>query len=151
MHYGQILQSHALHFYHLASPDLLFGFDSDVSRRNIVAVLAAFPDVARQGVMLRKFGQEVIRITAGKRIHGTGAIPGGVNRALTRAERDGLLADITSQVLDLAIRLGCQVGGFIVEPKVVIEAAQNVADTSPGRPADETAASGTENRQGRSQ
>ncbi len=28
MHYGQILQSHALHFFHLASPDLLFGFDS---------------------------------------------------------------------------------------------------------------------------
>jgi NAD-reducing hydrogenase large subunit len=50
--------------------------------------------VARQGVLLRKFGQEVIRLTAGKRVHGTGAIPGGVNRALSRAERDGLLADI---------------------------------------------------------
>ena len=43
MHYGQILQSHALHFYHLASPDLLFGFDSDVAKRNIVGVLAAYP------------------------------------------------------------------------------------------------------------
>jgi NAD-reducing hydrogenase large subunit len=29
MHYGQTLQSHALHFFHLASPDLLFGFGSD--------------------------------------------------------------------------------------------------------------------------
>src|SRR5664279_4241304 len=36
MDYGQILQSHALHFFHLASPDLLFGFDSEVGRRNIV-------------------------------------------------------------------------------------------------------------------
>ncbi len=43
MHYGQILQSHALHFFHLSSPDLLFGFDSDVARRNIVGVAAAFP------------------------------------------------------------------------------------------------------------
>jgi NAD-reducing hydrogenase large subunit len=94
MHYGQILQSHALHFYHLASPDLLFGFGSDMSRRNIVAVLAAFPDVARQGVMLRKFGQEVIRITAGKRIHGTGSIPGGVNKSVTKAETDELLASM---------------------------------------------------------
>lgn len=94
MHYGQILQSHALHFFHLSSPDLLFGFDSEAGRRNIVGVAAAHPDVARQGVLLRKFGQEVIRLTAGKRIHGTGAIPGGVNRALSRAERDGLLADI---------------------------------------------------------
>jgi len=33
MHYGQILQSHALHFFYLASPDLLFGFDSDAARR----------------------------------------------------------------------------------------------------------------------
>ncbi|WP_300453057.1 Ni/Fe hydrogenase subunit alpha [Accumulibacter sp.] len=94
MHYGQILQSHALHFFHLSSPDLLFGFDSEVGRRNIVGVAAAHPEVARKGVLLRKFGQEVIRLTAGKRVHGTGAIPGGVNRALSREERDDLLADI---------------------------------------------------------
>ncbi len=94
MHYGQILQSHALHFFHLSSPDLLFGFDSDVARRNIVGVAAAYPDVARQGVLLRKYGQEVIRHTAGKRIHGTGSVPGGVNKNLTLAERDELLKDI---------------------------------------------------------
>jgi NAD-reducing hydrogenase large subunit len=94
MHYGQMLQSHALHFFHLSSPDLLFGFESEVGKRNIVGVAAAYPEVAKQGVLLRKFGQEVIRLTAGKRVHGTGAVPGGVNRSLTRAERDGLLADI---------------------------------------------------------
>lgn len=93
MHYGQILQSHALHFFHLASPDLLFGFDSPVQQRNIVGVAGAWPEVAKKGVLLRKFGQEVIRITTGKRVHGTGAVPGGVNRSLTPAERDELLAD----------------------------------------------------------
>ncbi|MBI5431431.1 MAG: Ni/Fe hydrogenase subunit alpha [Planctomycetes bacterium] len=91
MHYGQILQSHALHFYHLSSPDLLLGFDSDVAKRNVVGVLAAYPELALQGVMLRKFGQEVIRITAGKRVHGTGSIPGGVNKSVTAEERDELL------------------------------------------------------------
>jgi len=99
MHYGQIMQSHALHFFHLSSPDLLFGFDSDALRRNIVGVAEAHPEVARQGVLLRKFGQEVIRVTAGKRIHGTGSIPGGVNRHLTRNERDELLAQVP-QMLD---------------------------------------------------
>ena len=94
MHYGQILQSHALHFFHLSSPDLLFGFESEVGRRNIVGVAAAYPEVAKQGILLRKFGQEVIRLTAGKRVHGTGAIPGGVNRSLSQEERNGLLADI---------------------------------------------------------
>ncbi len=98
MHYGQILQSHALHFFHLASPDLLFGFDSDLSRRNIVGVAASHPETARMGILLRKFGQEVIRATAGKRVHGTGSIPGGVNKSLSAAERDGLLVDSARMV-----------------------------------------------------
>jgi NAD-reducing hydrogenase large subunit len=99
MHYGQILQSHALHFFHLASPDLLFGFASEVTRRNIVGVAAAHPEIARQGVLLRKFGQEVIRMTAGKRVHGTGSVPGGVNRHLAAADRDALAAGLP-QILD---------------------------------------------------
>ncbi|AGX87074.1 Ni/Fe hydrogenase subunit alpha [Candidatus Symbiobacter mobilis] len=94
MHYGQMLQSHALHFFHLSSPDLLFGFDADVAKRNVVGVVQEHPDIAKKGVMLRKFGQEVIRMTAGKRIHGTGAIPGGVNKLLTAEDRDTLLRDV---------------------------------------------------------
>jgi NAD-reducing hydrogenase large subunit len=99
MHYGQILQSHALHFFHLSSPDLLFGFESEAGRRNIVGVAAAHPDIARQGVLLRKFGQEVIRATAGKRIHGTGAVPGGMNRHLSAEDHRLLKTDI-AQVVD---------------------------------------------------
>ena len=98
MHFGQLLQSHALHFFHLCSPDLLFGFDSDVARRNIVGVAAAHPDIAKKGVLLRKYGQEVIRLTAGKRIHGTGSIPGGVNKSLAEAERVALLKDIYQMI-----------------------------------------------------
>jgi NAD-reducing hydrogenase large subunit len=98
LHYGQIVQSHALHFFHLSSPDLLFGFESEMGKRNIVGVAAAFPDLARQGVLTRKFGQEVIRYIVGKRIHGTGAIPGGMNKALSVAERDALRAEIDTIV-----------------------------------------------------
>jgi len=93
LHLGQILQSHGLHFFHLCSPDLLFGFGADVAKRNIVGVAQAYPEIAKKGVLLRKYGQEVIRVTAGKRIHGTGAIPGGVNKRVTAEERDVLLAD----------------------------------------------------------
>jgi NAD-reducing hydrogenase large subunit len=98
MHYGQMVQSHAVHFFHLASPDLLLGFDSEPTRRNIVGVALDFPEIAKQGVLLRKYGQEVIRMTAGKRIHGTGAIPGGMNKALTRAERDEMRKDIDQMI-----------------------------------------------------
>jgi len=94
MHYGQILQSHALHFFHLASPDLLFGFDSDPAARNVLGVAAKHPELARQGILMRKYGQEIIKATAGKKIHGTGAIPGGINKNLSLAERDELLRDL---------------------------------------------------------
>ena len=94
MHYGQTLQSHALHFFHLCSPDLLFGFDDDVHHRNIVGVIEDSPEIAKQGVLLRKYGQEVIRLTAGKRIHGTGAIPGGVNKSMSIDEIHYLQDDI---------------------------------------------------------
>ncbi len=94
MHYGQVMQSNALHFFHLASPDLLFGFDSEVARRNIVGVAAAHPDIAKKGILLRKFGQEVIRATAGKRVHGTGSVPGGVNKHVSEADRQLLQADV---------------------------------------------------------
>ena len=98
MHYGQTLQSHALHFFHLSSPDLLFGFDDEVAHRNIIGVIEDHPDIAMQGVKLRKYGQEVIRLTAGKRVHGTGAIPGGVNKSLNRQEIDYLLKDIDQMI-----------------------------------------------------
>jgi len=91
MHYGQIFQSHSLHFFYLASPDLLFGIDSDPVMRNIVGVAIKHKDLAIQGVMMRKFGQEIILATAGKKIHGTGAIPGGMNKHLTPEERDSFL------------------------------------------------------------
>ena len=98
MHYGQILQSHALHFFHLSSPDLLFGFGSDMAKRNIVGVIAADPATAKKGVLLRKYGQEVIRMTAGKRVHGTGSIPGGVNKSLSQEDRESLRKDIYQMV-----------------------------------------------------
>lgn len=94
MHYGQVLQSHALHFFHLSSPDLLLGFDSEVHQRNIVGVIEQHPDIAKKGVMLRKFGQEVIRVTAGKRVHGTGSIPGGMNRHVSAEDRELLKRDV---------------------------------------------------------
>lgn len=91
MHYGQIFQSHALHFFHLASPDLLFGIDADPAIRNVIGVVLEHKDLAVQGVMMRKFGQEIIRATAGKKIHGTGAIPGGINKHLSLEDKEAFL------------------------------------------------------------
>jgi NAD-reducing hydrogenase large subunit len=94
MHLGQTLQSHALHFFHLSTPDLLFGFDDDAGHRNIVSVLQEHTETGLKGVKMRKYGQEVIRVISGKRVHGSAAVPGGMNKALTRADRDYLQKDI---------------------------------------------------------
>jgi NAD-reducing hydrogenase large subunit len=91
MHYGQMLQSHALHFFHLASPDFLLGMDSDPALRNVIGLISLDKDLATRAVLLRKFGQEIILATAGKKIHGTGAVPGGINKNLSPEERDRFL------------------------------------------------------------
>ncbi|RLC50724.1 MAG: Ni/Fe hydrogenase subunit alpha [Candidatus Cloacimonadota bacterium] len=91
MHYGQTFQSHVLHFFHLASPDLLFGIDGDPALRNVIGIALEHKELAVQAVMMRKFGQEIIKATAGKKVHGTGAIPGGINKHLTQEEKEQFL------------------------------------------------------------
>ena len=91
MHYGQMFQSHVLHFFHLAAPDLLFGIDGDPAMRNVIGIAMTNKELAVQAVMMRKYGQEIIKATAGKKVHGTGAIPGGINKHLTQEEKDRFL------------------------------------------------------------
>ena len=94
MHYGQVLQSNALNFFHLASPDLLLGFEAPVAQRNIIGVIEAFPEVGKWAIFIRKFGQQVIAATGGRRIHPRLCIPGGVNQNLSIERRDVLRKDI---------------------------------------------------------
>lgn len=82
MNLAQHVQSHALSFFHLSSPDLLLGFDSDPADRNIFGVMQKYPDLARDGIALRKFGQLVIETLGGKRVHPAWVVPGGVNAPL---------------------------------------------------------------------
>lgn len=91
MHYGQVFQSDSLHFFYLASPDLLLGADTPAGQRNIVSVAQQHPELAKKGIMMRKFGQEIIKAIAGKRIHGIVAVPGGVQKTLSHEERDYFL------------------------------------------------------------
>ncbi len=94
MNIAQIVQSHSLSYFHLSSPDLLLGFDADPARRNLLGVLEAAPELARDGVALRRFGQQVIERLGGKRIHPAWIVPGGVSRPLQAAQRDAILAEI---------------------------------------------------------
>ncbi|WP_111709342.1 Ni/Fe hydrogenase subunit alpha [Lutibacter citreus] len=91
LHYGQVFQSHSLHFFYLASPDLLFGINAPAEKRNIVAVATENQELAKKGILMRKFGQEIIKALAGKKIHGILAVPGGVHKTFTKEEREYFL------------------------------------------------------------
>ena len=104
LHYAQIFQSHALHFFYLASPDLLFGINAPAEKRNVVAVAAENRELAKKGILMRKFGQEIIKALAGKKIHGILAVPGGVHKTFEEEERayflDGkLIPNIDTMIL----------------------------------------------------
>ncbi len=98
MHMGQIIQSHGMHFFELAGPDLILGFDADPAIRNVVGLIQADAGLALKAVALRKYGQEIIRIVGGRRIHPNFAVPGGVNNTLAAADRDAILKDLDEMI-----------------------------------------------------
>ena len=91
IHCAQFVQSHALSFFHLSAPDLLLGFDSDPARRNVLGLAEKRPELARDGIALRKFGQHIIESVAGERVHPSGIVPGGVNQPLDSDTREEIL------------------------------------------------------------
>jgi NAD-reducing hydrogenase large subunit len=94
LHCAQFVQSHALSFFHLSAPDLLLGMDSDPAKRNVLGILEAHPELARDGIALRKFGQQAIELLAGERVHPSWAVPGGVNAPVTASARDAICAEL---------------------------------------------------------
>ncbi|MFN9629171.1 MAG: Ni/Fe hydrogenase subunit alpha [Cyanobacteriota bacterium] len=91
---AQLTQSHALSFFHLSSPDFLLGWESDPARRNVFGLMAADPELARAGIRLRQFGQRVLELLGGRKIHAAWAVPGGVRTPLSAEARDWILAGL---------------------------------------------------------
>ena len=94
LHCAQFVQSHALSFFHLSAPDLLLGMDSDPARRNVLGLIEQHPERARDGIALRKFGQQTIEGLAGERIHPSWTVPGGVNAPLSPEVRDRIRGEL---------------------------------------------------------
>ena len=92
MNLGQIVQSHALSFFHLSAPDFLLGWEAPPATRNVFGLIRSHADLARAGIRLRQFGQEIIAVLGGKKIHPSWAVPGGVRSALSAAGREKIRA-----------------------------------------------------------
>jgi NAD-reducing hydrogenase large subunit len=107
MHLGQIISSHALSFFHLSSPDILLGWDAPPATRNILGLAESHPDVAKRGIRLRKFGQELSERITGKKIHAGGIVAGGMTAPLTEDNRRALL-DWIPEALE-TVRIGLDI------------------------------------------
>jgi NAD-reducing hydrogenase large subunit len=118
--YAQVLQSHALAFFHLSSPDLLAGLDAPVAERHLLALAAKEPDFARRGIRLRQFGQRTIELVGGKRIHPGWSVPGGVTTALPSTVRDELLPWLPELHASMDIALA-RLKSFFVPWKAEVE------------------------------
>ena len=102
---AQICQSHALSFFYLSSPDFLLGWECEPARRNLFGLMAADPDLARAGIGLRQFGQQVLEHLGGRRIHASWPLPGGVRSALSASTRDWILAQLPQARTTAALAL----------------------------------------------
>ncbi|HXJ86600.1 MAG TPA: Ni/Fe hydrogenase subunit alpha [Candidatus Binatia bacterium] len=96
IHFAQIVQSHALSFFYLSSPDFLLGMDSDPASRNVLGVIAGHPELARDGIELRKFGLLIVEGLAQERVHPSWIVPGGVATPLSGGTRDRILSELPS-------------------------------------------------------
>jgi NAD-reducing hydrogenase large subunit len=107
MHMGQMIQSHGMHFFELAGPDLILGFDHDPATRNVVGLINADPELTLKAIRLRKYGQAIISELGERSIHPMFSIPGGVNRAFTASGREKLLMALDDQIS--TIQVGIQI------------------------------------------
>jgi NAD-reducing hydrogenase large subunit len=106
MNLGQIVQSHALSFFYLSGPDLILGMDSDPVCRNIFGLIAADPEFARRGIRLRQFGQEIIELLGGKKIHPAWSVPGGVRAGLPEGGREHIRTKLDEAIATAQLALG---------------------------------------------
>ena len=118
---AQMVQSHALSFFHLSSPDLLLGMESDPKLRNILGVAAAKPELGRAGIALRRIGQSIIELLGDKRVHPGWVVPGGVTEPLSPEKRDKILAMLPEAYSSVGLALGAykQIAGTF-QPEIEV-------------------------------
>ncbi|MDX5436492.1 MAG: Ni/Fe hydrogenase subunit alpha, partial [Pontibacter sp.] len=115
LHYAQVFQSHATHFFYLASPDLLFGMDAPADKRNIMQVAVENRELALKGIQMRKFGQELIQAISGKKVHGVSVTAGGVQKGLNKQERRFFLDGKAIPSADTMIQWSLEMVQFLKE------------------------------------
>lgn len=85
---GEWIESHALHVYLLHAPDFLGVQDA-------IQLAKTHPDVVKEGLRLKKIGNEIMRVVGGREIHPINVRVGGFYRPPDPSEFDELRKDLT--------------------------------------------------------
>ncbi len=123
IHMGQFVQSHGMHFFHLAAPDLLFGFDSDPATRNVFRIIKENPQLALKAVTMRRYGQQIIERLGGKRVHANFSVAGGVNAPLTDENRKAIASELKAIIIIAQEAIGIAKGWLEANEKLAAEFA----------------------------
>lgn len=105
MNLAQIVQSHALSFFHLSGPDLFMSIATEPGQRNVLGLAAQEPEFVRSGIRLRQFGQDLIEALGGRKIHPAWAVPGGVRSGLDAATRTAFSARLPEALATIQVAL----------------------------------------------
>jgi NAD-reducing hydrogenase large subunit len=89
---AQLVLSHSLSFFHLSSPDIVLGLDSDPAERNIIGLARHRPEIIRNGIRLRQIGQEIVSRVGGGTLHPEYIVAGGMRHPLSQEGRDAVAA-----------------------------------------------------------
>jgi len=84
---GEWIESHVLHVYMLHAPDFL-GYESAIE------MARDHPDLVRQGLRLKKIGNDLMTLVGGREIHPINVRVGGFYRLPRRRELETLRADL---------------------------------------------------------
>ena len=101
---GEWIESHTLHIYMLHAPDFL-GYDGAID------MAKDHGDIVRQGLELKKTGNEILEVLGGRAIHPVNVRVGGFYRAPTRRELHKLVGPL-QRARDIALSTVRWVSGF---------------------------------------
>jgi sulfhydrogenase subunit alpha len=101
---GEWIESHALHVYFLHAPDFL-GYAS------AIALAQDDPEIVKEGLALKKAGNDIVNLLGGREIHPINVRVGGFYRVPKVEELQDLVGPLKT-ALDLALKTVRWVAGF---------------------------------------
>lgn len=79
---------HTTHFYILGGPDFIMGPEAPVAERNILGVIRKVGlEIGSQVIQARHYGHTAVEMIGGRKVHPVTAVPGGMTKQLSEAER----------------------------------------------------------------